>query len=114
MDTLDRRVRLVHDDALMTDRTIKDRILARRNQFLALAVTGAGAVACTPSAGQEPSSSPLVVAVEPPATDADASKDAGVVEVEPEPGEPDTEPAVCLSPAEPEMRPCLSMVPPAP
>ncbi len=113
MDTLDHRVRLVHDDALMTDRTIKDRILARRNQFLALAVTGAGAVACTPSAGQEPSSAPLVVAVEPPATDADAPKDAGVVQVEPEPGEPDAGPVVCLSP-EPEMRPCLSVAPPNP
>ncbi len=98
----------------MTERTIKDRILARRHQFLAVAVTGAGAVACTPSSGQDPSSLPTVVSVEPPVSDADTPRDAGVVQVEPEPGEPDAEPAVCLSIEEPQMMPCLSVAPPKP
>jgi hypothetical protein len=101
----------------MTDPRLRDRILARRKQFLVAAMASAG-VACTPSAGQgDASQPPVVVAVEPPAEQDDAGKVSGgdgepATEAPPEEDpEMDPEPMPCL---QPQMRPCLSYRPPTP
>jgi hypothetical protein len=84
----------VSDDA-------RDKILARRARFVAAAIAGIGALACTP----EPETPPQACLSQPmPQTEADG-------------GEP--EPQVCLSVApdpepedQPPPQPCLSPMPP--
>ena len=98
----------------MTSSDAKQRILARRRQFLAAAMAGAGVAACTPStdSGDRPTSAaPVVVSVEKP------NADAGIAEPDAsEPMAPEPEPMVCLSeapmePEDPPLRPCLSIAP---
>jgi hypothetical protein len=111
---LDRRRGLLHDAGTMKSSDAKQRILARRRQFLAAAMAGAGVAACTPSAdsGDRPTSAaPVVVSVEKPNADAGAEEPDAAEPVVPEP-----EPMVCLSeapeePDEPPLRPCLSIAP---
>jgi len=111
---LDRRRGLLHDAGTMTSSDAKQRILARRRQFLAAAMAGAGVAACTPSAdsGDRPTSAPVVVSVEKPNADAGVAEEPDAAE----PVVPEPEPMVCLSeapeePDEPPLRPCLSIAP---
>ncbi|HQB44459.1 MAG TPA: hypothetical protein PLV85_12685, partial [Polyangiaceae bacterium] len=90
----------------MDDSGLKARILARRNRFLALAVSGAGVVACSPTPRAEPATGPVIVTVDPPEQPKDASADSvGDAAVQPEATfhsprteqAPDFVPVICLS-----------------